>query len=145
KTLNCFFYLTRSIREIIIILIIIINKKNMPKKATPKKSSLGTAVGIGVGIAAATAAAYLLFGPEGKKNRKAISSLSVKIKGDIIEKFEKVKEITEPIYYEIVDEISKKYSKLKNVDKDELEAVINDLKSNWKEIVKDAKTTKNKK
>ena len=117
----------------------------MPKKATPKKSSLGTAVGIGVGIAAATAAAYLLFGPEGKKNRKAISSLSVKIKGDIIEKFEKVKEITEPIYYEIVDEVSKKYSKLKNVDKDELEAVVNDLKSNWKEIIKDAKATKNKK
>jgi hypothetical protein len=43
--------------------------------------------------------------------------LSVKIKGDIIEKFEKVKEITEPIYYEIVDEISKKYSKLKTLIK----------------------------
>jgi len=116
----------------------------MPKKATPKKSSLGAAVGIGVGIAAATAAAYLLFGPEGKKNRKTISGWSVKMKGEIIEKFEKAKEITEPIYHEIVDEVSKKYSKLKNVDKEELEAVVEDLKSNWKKIVKDAKPKKKK-
>lgn len=116
----------------------------MAKKATPKKSSLGAAVGIGVGIAAATAAAYLLFGPDGKKNRKAISSWSVKMKGEIIEKFEKAKEITEPIYHEIVDEVSDKYSKLKNIDKSELEAVVEDLKNNWKKIVKDAKPKKKK-
>ncbi|MFA5228536.1 MAG: YtxH domain-containing protein [Candidatus Paceibacterota bacterium] len=116
----------------------------MPKKITPKKSSLGAAVGIGVGIAAATAAAYLLFGPDGKKNRKAISGWTIKMKGEIIEKFEKAKEVTEPIYHEIVDEVSKKYSKLKNIDKEDLEAVVDDLKNNWNKIVKDVKSKKKK-
>jgi len=116
----------------------------MPKKATPKKSSLGAAVGIGVGIAAATAAAYLLFGPDGKKNRKIIKGWSVKMKGEIIEKFEKAKELTEPVYHQIVDEVSEKYSKLKSIDKEDLESVVEELKSNWKKIVKDAKPKKKK-
>ena len=109
------------------------------KKTASKKSSLGTVVGLGVGIAAASVAAYLLFGPEGKKNRKEIVGWTVKMKGEIIEKFEKVKEVTEPIYQEIVDEVSKKYSKLKNIDREELEAVVEDLKKNWKKIAKESK------
>lgn len=112
----------------------------MPKKATPQKRSLGTAVEIGVGIAAATAAAYLLFGPEGEKNRKKIIGWTVKMKGEIIEKLEKAKEITEPVYNEIVDEVSKKYSKLKNVDKKELDKVVEKLKKNWKKMEKDVKS-----
>jgi gas vesicle protein len=111
----------------------------MVTKKPEKKSAIGAAVGIGVGIAAASVAAYLLFGPEGKTNRKKISGWSIKMKGEIIEKFEKVKEVTEPIYHEIVDEVSEKYSKLKNIDKEELEAVVEDLRKNWKNIVKEAK------
>lgn len=112
----------------------------MVKKKEPvQKSSLGAAVGIGVGIAAATAAAYLIFGPEGKKNRKVITGWSVKMKGEIIEKFEKAKELTEPVYHQIVDEVSTKYSKLKNIDKEELESVVEELKSNWKKMAKESK------
>lgn len=114
----------------------------MVVKKKEEKNSLGAAVGIGVGIAAASAAAYLLFGPKGKENRKMISGFAVKMKGEIIEKFEKVKEVTEPIYQQIVSEVSEKYSKLKNIDKEELEKVVEDLKQNWSKIVKDAKPKK---
>ncbi|MDD4074297.1 MAG: hypothetical protein PHU17_02115 [Candidatus Pacebacteria bacterium] len=114
----------------------------MVKKTTSKKGNLGAVVGLGVGIAAASVAAYLLFGPDGEKNRKKVVGWTVKMKGEIIEKFEKVKEVTEPIYQEIVDEVSKKYSKLKGIDKEELEAVVGDLKKNWKKIIKEAKPKK---
>jgi len=111
-------------------------------KKQEQKNSLGAAVGIGMGIAAASVAAYLLFGPEGKNNRKKISGWAIKMKGEIIEKFEKVKEVTEPVYHEIVNEVSEKYAKLKSIDKEELEAVVEDLRKNWKKIVKEAKPKK---
>lgn len=107
-------------------------------------------IGVGVGVAALSAAAYLLFGPNGKKNRKAIKGWAVKMKGEIIEKFEEAKELTEPVYNEIIDKVQQKYSKIQNIDKEELQATIAEIKKNWKAIQKGnapkkatkAKTTK---
>ncbi len=106
----------------------------MEKNKTNKKKGLGAggAIGIGASVAALSAAAYLLFGPEGKKNRKIIRGWSVKMKGEIIEKFEQAKEITEPVYHKIVDEVSAKYLKMKNVDQKELESVVAEIRKHWK-------------
>jgi hypothetical protein len=104
--------------------------------------STATKVGIGATIAVAGVAAYLLFGPEGKKNRKVIRGWAVKMKGEIIEKFEEVKDLTEPVYQSIVDQVSEKYSKLKNVDKAELAAMVSDMRKNWKKLSKSAKPKK---
>lgn len=111
----------------------------MVKKVENKKG-LGTkaVLGIGVGVAALSAAAYILFGPEGKKNRKIIKGWSVKMKGEIIEKFENVKELTEPVYNQIVDNIQAKYAKLKNVDQEELTKVVGEIKKHWKTLKKEA-------
>lgn len=49
--------------------------------------STGKKVAIGATIAAAGVAAYMLFGPDGKKNRKVVRGWAVKMKGEIIEKF----------------------------------------------------------
>lgn len=110
----------------------------MVKKVENKKG-LGTkaVLGIGVGVAALSAAAYILFGPEGKKNRKIIKGWSVKMKGEIIEKFENVKELTEPVYNQIVDNIQAKYAKLKNVDQEELTKVVGEIKKHWKTLKKE--------
>ena len=114
-------------------------KNFMAKKIASKKGvSAKQVIGVGVGIAALSAAAYVLFGPEGKKNRKAIRSWSVKMKGEIIEKFENAKVLTEPIYHQIVDSVSAKYAKLKNVDPEELRATISEIKKHWKLIQKDS-------
>lgn len=118
----------------------------MAKKITKKKSVLGAKeiIGIGAGVAALSAAAYLLLGPSGKKNQKALRGWAVKMKGEMIEKFEDAKELTEPVYHQIVDSIKAKYAKLKNVDNDELEDVVAEIKKNWIALQKEA-SKKNKK
>lgn len=120
----------------------------MEKKTVGKKGlSAKAAIGIGAGVAALTAAAYVLFGPEGKKNQKAIRSWAVKMKGEIIEKFEEAKELTEPVYHEIIDNVQAKYAKFKNVDKEELKATVAEIKKHWKALKEEAgskKTTKKK-
>lgn len=99
-------------------------------------------IGVGVGVAALSAAAYLLFGPNGKKNRKAVKGWAIKMKGEIIEKFEEAKELTEPVYNEIIDKVQEKYSKLQNIDKNELQSAITEMKKNWKAIKKTASPKK---
>src|SRR5680860_600981 len=115
----------------------------MAKKKVNKKGLTGGEIaGIGATVAALGVAAYVLFGPDAKKNKKAIKGWVVKMKGEIIEKLEEVKEISEPAYHDVVDKVSARYSKLKNVDVKELEAVVGDIKKHWKVMVKDAKPKK---
>ena len=114
----------------------------MEKKQSGKKGmSTGAVVGIGAGIAAATVAGYLLFGPEGKKNRKKVTGWAVKMKGEIIEKLENVKDLTEPVYQGIIDEVAAKYSKVKNMDQKDLTNLVVEMRKHWKSV---AKTTKRK-
>ncbi len=115
-------------------------------KKTVKKSGLSAkeVIGIGAGVAALSAAAYMLFGPNGKKNQKALRGWAVKMKGEIIEKFEEAKELTEPVYHEIIDKVQSKYSKLKNIDQDELAEVVGEIKKNWKALKKEVSGKKKK-
>jgi len=109
------------------------------KKNKEEGISTGGKLAVGAGVAALSVAGYLLFGPEGKKNRKKISGWAVKMKGEMIERFEEVKDITEPVYNQIVDEISKKYAKAKGVSEEEITGVVSEIKKHWKAISKDAK------
>jgi gas vesicle protein len=118
----------------------------MAKKQT-KGVGAKQVIGVGVGVAALSAAAYLLFGPNGKKNRKTIKGWAVKMKGEIIEKFEETRELTEPVYNEIIDKVQQKYAKIQSIDKKELEETVAEIKKNWKAIKKGAmpkKTDKTK-
>ena len=118
----------------------------MEKKNVKKGLSGGEMVGIGATVAALGAAAYVLFGPDGKKNKKAIKGWAIKMKGEIIEKLEEVKEVTEPVYHKIIDEVSSKYAKVKNIDQKDLKNTVAEVKKHWKSMVKDAKSkTKAKK
>jgi len=112
------------------------------KKVSKKGLSTKAVVGIGAGVAALSAAAYVLFGPQGKKNQKAIRSWAVKMKGEIIEKFEDAKELTEPVYHKIIDSAEAKYAKLKNVDKEELAATVAEIKKHWKALKKEVSSKK---
>jgi len=111
----------------------------MAKKEIKKKKGSVTkeVIGIGASVAALSAAAYMLFGPEGKKNRKIINNWAVKMRGEIIEKFEEAKEITEPVYNQIVDSVKEKYSKTKDINPEDLEKVVKEIKSNWKALKKE--------
>ena len=120
-----------------------LGEKNLIKHMAKKKGiSTGEVVGIGATVAALGAAAYIMFGPDAKKNRKAIKGWAVKMKGEIIDKLEDAKEITEPVYHKIIDTVSSKYAKIKKVDPKELELAILDVKKHWNTMMKDMKPKK---
>lgn len=120
------------------------NKKISKKSVVKKGSKVGGIIGAVAGVAALSAAAYVLFGPDAKKNRKMIKGWAVKMKGEMIEKLEEAKEITEPIYNKIVDDVSSKYLKAKNVDQKELQALVADVKKHWKAMSKDLQSKSKK-
>lgn len=115
------------------------------KKQTSNKTKVGAAVAIGAGVAALGALGYLFLGPDGKKNRKQVKGWMLKMKGDVLDKIEKSKEVSGPVYEKIVDEIGAKYKKLKDIDPTELAGEIETLKKSWKkltEVKSSKKTTK---
>lgn len=117
----------------------------MKKQTTNKGLSTGAKIGIGASIAAAGVAAYLLFGKDAKKNRKVIRGWGIKMKGEIIEKFEQAKELTEPVYHNIIDQVQARYAKMKNVDQAELSTMVDEMRKHWKVISKGAKPKSKKK
>ena len=109
----------------------------MKKRST--KNNASKVVAVTAGIAALTAAAYLLFGPEGKKHRKDLKSWMIKMKGEVMEKMEKAKDLTAESYEQILHAVEAKYKSMKNVDADMLAKEVADLKKNWRAMVKNAK------
>ncbi|OGI30257.1 MAG: hypothetical protein A2271_02440 [Candidatus Moranbacteria bacterium RIFOXYA12_FULL_35_19] len=91
---------------------------------------------IGASLAGIAATAYFFFGPKGKKHREHAKSWAIKMKGEVVERLEKAKEITEPIYLEIIDAVSKEYAKEKMATQEEIGAIADDLKKHWKSISK---------
>ncbi len=96
-------------------------------------------VGVAAGLAALTAAGYFVLGPNGKNNRKAIKGWSLKMKGEVLERIEKLKEVTPEVYNSIIDEVSAKYGKVKSISADEVTEIALDLKKHWKAISRDLK------
>ncbi len=110
------------------------------KKVSPKKSvSTGTVLALSASALALAAGAYYFFGPEGKKNRGAFKGWMIKMKGEIIEKMEQAKDVSEESYYKIVDTIAAKYGKNAKVVPAELKAFVTSLKSQWGGVHKTAK------
>ncbi len=99
-------------------------------------SSTGTAVAVGAGVIALAAASYFFFGPEGKKNRNNLKGWMVKMKGEVIEKMEDAKDMTEAAYEKIVDAVAAKYAKAGKVSEAEIRLFAGILKEQWKGIVK---------
>lgn len=101
-------------------------------------------------LAAAAAGAFFLYGTEaGKKKRKQIKSWSLKAKADVLERMEKLKDINEEVYHRIVDEVAEKYKTLKEIDPQELGALVSELRGHWRNIKRNiaggGKTSRRKK
>ncbi len=117
----------------------------MATKKTKKSSGMSkTAMTLGAGLVAATAAgAYFLFGTqEGKKTQKKMRGWMVKAKGDVMDKIEDMKEMTEEGYYEMIEKVIAKYKKLKKVEEAEADMLAKDLKKHWKNIKKELSAPK---
>ncbi len=111
------------------------------KNSNGKSEGHKVAIGIGVtALAAAAAGAYFLYGStKSPARRKALKSWTVKMKGEIMEEIENVKEITQETYNGVIDTVSKRYQALKNIDQDELQETVKRLKGHWKDIQKEIK------
>lgn len=109
------------------------------KKKTTKKTGKKVEKGLllSAGIATAAAAGYLLFGPKGKQNRTRVKAWTVKAKGEILEKMEKMDHMTEGKYEAIVAAVATKYAKAKDITKADVEKFAKEAKKHWKKIEKD--------
>lgn len=93
-------------------------------------------------FASALLGAHFLFNTEkGKKSLKHLKSWAFKMKGELLERLEKAKNIDETTYHKIVDDLSVKYQKIKGMTVDEISEISKELKSNWKKIKDEAKKT----
>jgi vacuolar-type H+-ATPase subunit H len=117
----------------------------MAKKKTTKNVSAGEKLAIGAGLVATAAAGYFLFGPKGKDNRKKVEGWTLKAKGEILEKIEKLDEVSEEKYHQIVEQVVGKYEKAKSRTKKEVAEFEKEAKKYWKNIKRDlAKKTQKK-
>jgi len=104
-------------------------------------NSKGHKVAYGIGLAAlaaATAGAYFLYGTkQGAKTRKQIKGWMLKAKGEVLEKLEGMKDISQEAYDKVIDEVEAKYKAVKNIDQKDIAAFGKELKSHWKDIKKE--------
>jgi hypothetical protein len=106
----------------------------MPKKMN-KSNAVKLAV-VGASLAGLAATAYFFFGPKGKKHRTHAKAWAIKMKGDVVEKMEAAREITEPVYQGIIDAVAKEYKKGRKASQPEIDALAVDLKKHWKSMSK---------
>ena len=110
-------------------------------KKVSKSAAVKLAV-LGASLAGVAATAYFVFGPRGKKHQAQAKAWAIKMKGEVVEKLEQAKEITEPVYHEIIDAVTKEYKKGKKASLPEIEALAADLKKHWRAMSKLAMTAK---
>lgn len=93
---------------------------------------------------ASLAAAYFFLSPKGKKNLENTKSWVIKMKGDVVEKLEQAREISENVYNEIIDSVASKYEKNLKSNSEEIRALAQDLKRHWQDISRSVKPKNSK-
>ena len=99
-------------------------------------SSIGKTLGIGTAlVAAAAAGAYFLYGTsKGASQRKKLRGWAIKMKGEVIEQLEKLKEINEEAYHRAVETVAEKYRKMKSIDQMDVEQIVAEMKKHWRNV-----------
>ena len=97
-------------------------------------------IGAGIGLAAlAAAGTYFLYGKRGAKNLKTIEGWALQLKGQVLEKMEKLQDVNQEAYNELIMETVERFGRVKNVSASELKLITADLKSAWSHIDKQLK------
>ncbi|MHB8651950.1 MAG: hypothetical protein ACYC8S_02335 [Minisyncoccota bacterium] len=104
--------------------------------AAKKTTAVGAGAIMGMAAVAVAAAAggYFLYGKDGAKNRKKVKGWMLKAKGEILEKVEKLKDVTEEEYGNVIDTVAAKYAAIKSIDPAEVLTLQKELKAHWKNI-----------
>jgi ribosomal protein S13 len=111
-------------------------KETKNKKTKDEGISTGAMVAIGASVAALAAGGYYFFGPEGKQHRGKLKGWMIRMKGEIVEKMENAKDLTQAAYDKIVDGVAAKYLKNTNISAMDVKMLVDRLKRDWKGIVR---------
>jgi uncharacterized protein HemX len=120
-------------------------KKKTTSNKQDTKSTTGAKLGLAASVVGAIAAGYYLYGPKGAQNRQKVQAWTLKAKAEVLERFEKAKEVTEETYTDTVDKVTAKYAKMKNIGEEEAKKLNAELKRHWKSIKKAAEEKPSKK
>ena len=94
-----------------------------------------TVMATGITVTALAAlGTYLLTGDRAPKTREAVRGWTLKMKGEVLERVEELKEITKDDYYRIVDDVALRFERLGHVGAEEMRRLSNDLKGAWTHI-----------
>ncbi len=85
-------------------------------------------------VIAAWAALYALYNATGSTPKA--KEWAMNMEKEIVEKIDKVKDLTEPVLTKIIDEVKGKYEDMKDIDKDELNQMIDTLREHWSGVIK---------
>ena len=100
----------------------------------------GKLIGAGIGLAALTAVGtYFMYGKRGAENRRKIAGWMLKMKGEVLEKVEELKEVNKEAYFKMVDETATRYYRLERVGASELKHLTEELKGAWVHLGKQLK------
>lgn len=114
----------------------------MKSKTTSKGGGVVQMAVLGASLAGLAASAYFFLGPKGKKNQKHVKAWAIKMKGDVVEKLEMAKEVSEPVYQQIIDSVAVEYKKGKKASQIEIDEMAKDLKKHWRTIKSGVKVGK---
>lgn len=109
-----------------------------------KNGGINTGVAIAALVAAAGAAFVYASTGQGKKHAKKIKGWTLKAKGEVLEKLENAKDVSEDTYKDIVEKVSENYKKLKKIEGKEMDLFVKEMKSHWNRIRKEIKDSEKK-
>lgn len=112
------------------------------RKKTQKKQTSLFSVGIVSAIIGALGTYFLYGSSKGAKRRNDVRGWMLKAKGEVLHEVEKLKEIDEKRYNAIAKKVLAKYKKLRQVGTKEFAVLSKDIERAWKEIEREAKSTK---
>ncbi len=105
-----------------------------------KQGSIGAKAGLGLAALAAAAGAYYFYGAKhSAQHRKQMKGWMIKAKGEVVEKLEKAKDLSQESYEKVVSQVMDKYGKVKGIDPTDLQAMAADFKKHWKNIASQLK------
>lgn len=97
---------------------------------------------VGLGAAAALIGTYLLYGSKkGHIRREKVRGWMLKMRGEVLEEIENLKEVTEDAYNKVVDDVKSRYRNKANVEERELDEIVDELKEGWNDIVTNVEET----
>ncbi len=92
-----------------------------------------------VGLAAVAAAgAYLFYGKNAKKRQK-IRGWIIKAKGEVLEKVEKLNDVNQETYHKVIEKVTNRYKHFKEINAQEFNELVSDLKASWGTYKKELK------